>query len=180
MEAAKRFVTQKPLQGILCHMPKWTRNIEFLFKGGIGVFLAVGLGILLGVGSYTFEYAEGFSYFSTDPQACANCHIMNDQFDSWRKASHHASANCVDCHMPVGLVEKLIAKADNGYRHSKGFTFQDFHEPIMIKPRNSEILQNNCMRCHQTLTHGITGSIRDSAVLRCVHCHVHVGHGPQR
>jgi cytochrome c nitrite reductase small subunit len=108
------------------------------------LLLAALFGLLVGVGVYTFNYAEGFSYFSTDPKACANCHIMNDEYDSWRKGPHHAAAVCVDCHLPHDLIGKYIAKASNGYHHSKGFTFQDFHEPILIKPHNAQILQENC------------------------------------
>ena len=147
----------------------------------IKIVFILGLGILAGLGIFTFTYAEGFSYFSTDPRACANCHIMNDQFDSWQKSSHHAAAICVDCHMPHdSIVAKLIAKADNGYRHSKGFTFQDFHEPIQIKPRNSDILQANCLRCHADLVHGIAPPGTSRSQVNCVHCHSHAGHGSQK
>lgn len=139
------------------------------------------LGFLAGIGAFTFHYAEGLSYFSSNPKSCANCHIMNDQYDSWRKSSHHAAARCVDCHMPTGsLVEKLVAKADNGFRHSKGFTLQDFHEPIQITPRNSEILQANCMRCHASLVEGICGAHTPADGPRCVQCHSHAGHGRQK
>ena len=110
---------------------------------------------MAGLGAFTFRYGEGLSYFSTDPRACANCHIMNDQYDSWQKGQHHAAATCVDCHLPHDFVAKYIAKADNGYRHSKGFTLQDFHEPILIKPRNAAILQENCLRCHGDFVHEI-------------------------
>lgn len=61
---------------------------------------AVALGVVLGLAGFTFRYAEGLSYFSTDPRACANCHIMRSQYDGWRKTSHHNSATCVDCHLP--------------------------------------------------------------------------------
>lgn len=135
-------------------------------------------GILLGIGAYTFHYAEGFSYFSTDPRACMNCHIMKPQFDSWQKASHHGVAVCVDCHLPHGFVKKYIAKADNGYRHSKGFTLQDFKEPIQLNPRSSKILQDNCLRCHGPLVHGLApGGGKRSESLSCVHCHRDAGHG---
>lgn len=137
------------------------------------------LGVLAGLGIFTFHYAEGFSYFSHDPKACDNCHVMNEFYDGWQKSSHHSAGVCVDCHMPEGLIEKVVAKADNGYRHSKGFTFMDFHDPIMIKPRNSEILQNNCVRCHGALVHDIVSDQKNEK-LSCVHCHSHVGHGPQR
>ena len=47
-----------------------------------------------GLGGFTFQYAEGLSYFSTDPKACANCHIMQREYDDWQRASHHAVATC--------------------------------------------------------------------------------------
>jgi cytochrome c nitrite reductase small subunit len=145
------------------------------------VFIAVLLGVSLGLGVFTFIYAEGFSYFGTDPKACANCHIMNTEYDSWVKSSHHIVATCADCHLPQALVPKFYAKALNGYHHSKGFTLQDFHEPIMIKPHNSRILQDACLRCHSGLVHEIvTGSTTDSNAVSCVHCHSSVGHGPLR
>jgi cytochrome c nitrite reductase small subunit len=51
--------------------------------------------LLLGAGGYTFFYARGASYLSSDPRMCVNCHIMRDQFDGWQKASHHAFARCM-------------------------------------------------------------------------------------
>ena len=145
------------------------------------VFAAITAGLLLGLGLFTFIYAEGFSYFGSDPRSCAHCHIMNSQYDSWVKGSHHGVAKCVDCHLPQALVPKFLAKGLNGYHHSKGFTFQDFHEPIIIKPRNSQILQDACLRCHGGLVHDIVaGSTTDRDAVRCVHCHDSVGHGPSR
>ena len=100
------------------------------------------------------------------------------QYDSWQKASHHAVAGCVDCHLPSGFPGKYVAKALNGYHHSRAFTFQDFHEPIQITPRNAEILQENCLRCHEDLVHAlVTGATTDRDAIRCVHCHQTVGHG---
>jgi cytochrome c nitrite reductase small subunit len=143
-----------------------------------GWTLAILLGVFLGVGAYTFYYAEGFSYFSSDPRACVNCHIMRDEYDSWRKSSHHAAARCVDCHLPHDLVPKLIAKGDNGYNHSTAFTFENFREPIMIKPHNAKILQANCLRCHGDFVHDIVkGSTTAADAVKCVHCHDGVGHG---
>lgn len=132
-----------------------------------------------GLGSYTFQYGEGFSYFSKDPAACVNCHIMQPQYDSWQKSGHHTVASCVDCHLPRGFVAKWLSKADNGYFHSKGFTLQDFHEPIMIKPRNSHVLQENCLACHGDFVHElVSGATTDRDAVTCVHCHRGVGHGP--
>src|SRR5690606_39340961 len=104
-------------------------------------------GICVGVSTYTFNYAEGLSSLSDDPKACVNCHVMREHFDGWQKASHHAAATCNDCHVPHDLVGKYVAKVDHGYRHSKAFTFQDFHEPIRITPRDLQIVEQNCLRC---------------------------------
>lgn len=143
--------------------------------------LALCVGALGGFGLFTLRYAEGLSYFSTDPRACANCHIMNAQLDSWQKSSHHATARCVDCHLPHDFVRKYLAKAENGYHHSRGFTLQDFHEPILIKEKNSRILQENCVRCHEPLVHELLAAGRAGVTpardVRCVHCHQGVGHG---
>lgn len=143
------------------------------------LLLSVLLGSVLGLGLFTFSYGEGLSYFSTDPRACVNCHIMNEQYDSWQKAGHHQSAKCVDCHLPHDLVGKYIAKADNGWRHSKAFTLQNFHEPIQITPRNADILQANCVRCHGQFVHELVAGARlpSRESVQCVHCHRGVGHG---
>jgi cytochrome c nitrite reductase small subunit len=137
--------------------------------------LSIAVGVAAGVGAYTFRYAEGLSYLSRDPTACVNCHIMRRQYDGWTKASHHGVAVCIDCHLPHSFFEKWYAKAENGYRHSKEFTAQTFFEPIFIKPRGREILQDNCVRCHDSLTHDIAENARGA--LDCVHCHAWVGHG---
>jgi cytochrome c nitrite reductase small subunit len=154
--------------------------------------LAILVGILVGLGGATFDYASGLSYLSNDPKVCANCHIMNDQFDSWRKGPHHASATCNDCHVPPHFPAKYVAKARNGYHHSMGFTLQPsrpdspgaklaFPEPIQIKANNSQILQDNCLRCHGDFVHDIVrGSTWADGAIRCVQCHRAVGHGAAR
>ena len=134
------------------------------------------LGVLIGLGGMTFRYAEGLSYLSKDPESCANCHIMDPQYHAWQMASHHTVATCVDCHLPHDFPRKYIAKAENGWKHSMAFTLQDFPEPIVITPRNAELLHENCLRCHADL-------VNDQSIIsvegspRCVKCHVEVGHG---
>jgi cytochrome c nitrite reductase small subunit len=134
----------------------------------------------LGIGAFTFSYAEGLSYMSTAPDACVNCHIMRPQFDGWQKASHHTVAVCVDCHLPHDGIQKWITKAAHGYRHSKAFTFQDFHEPIEITAEDALIVQANCVRCHGDLLHDqLAGATTAKDAIQCVHCHPTVGHGPR-
>lgn len=132
-------------------------------------------GVLIGASGWTAHYSEATSYLSNDPKSCVNCHIMREQYDGWQKASHHATATCNDCHTPSSFVSKYVSKAENGFWHSKGFTLQDFHEPIRIRPHNREIVLNNCRRCHAAMVGDIHPQDAD-----CIHCHVSVGHGPTR
>ncbi|MEX0778022.1 MAG: cytochrome c nitrite reductase small subunit [Phycisphaeraceae bacterium] len=140
------------------------------------VIAAVAFGVLCGVSAFTFHYAEGTSYLSSDPRACVNCHIMQEPYDAWVKSSHHAVARCVDCHLPHDFVGKWLAKSDNGFFHSWAFTFQDFHEPIQIKPRNRRIVQENCLSCHQDVVHEMFPTQRHAEMNYCVRCHADVGH----
>jgi cytochrome c nitrite reductase small subunit len=143
-----------------------------------GVVATMAVGAVFGLAAFTFDYGEGFSYFSKDPAACANCHIMQPQFDSWQKAGHHTVATCVDCHLPHAFIPKYIAKAQNGFFHSKGFTFQDFPEPIFIREENSRILHENCLACHGEVAHDMLPSATTSeSAVSCVHCHRSAGHG---
>ena len=157
------------------HRPILWRNIRG--STPLLVTLAVLVGLAAGIGGYTLVYAEGFSYMSSDPKVCANCHIMNAQYDSWQKSSHHAAAGCVDCHLPRDFFGKWVAKALNGYHHSKAFTLQDFAEPIAIKPGNSAILQANCIACHRDLVNEAANETGRGDEFSCVHCHQTVGHG---
>jgi cytochrome c nitrite reductase small subunit len=137
----------------------------------------VALGIPLGLGAFTFKYGGGVSYFSNDPTACANCHIMQSHFDSWQKSSHHAVANCNDCHLPHdSFVGKWITKADNGLFHSWAFTTGDFHEPIQIKPRNRRVTQGACLHCHREFVHSMLPTDEENGMLDCIHCHYSAGH----
>jgi cytochrome c nitrite reductase small subunit len=149
-----------------------------------GILVAVFVGVALGQAAYTFRYAEGLSYLSSDPKACINCHIMQSQYDGWQKGSHHNVAKCIDCHLPHDLIGKYYTKAENGYWHSKGFTLQDFPEPIVMRPVSRRILHHACLHCHADFVHDIL-SVPDAEVaagstegeLNCTHCHRTVGHG---
>ncbi|MBX3001006.1 MAG: cytochrome c nitrite reductase small subunit [Caldilineaceae bacterium] len=134
------------------------------------------LGILFGLGTYTFNYAQGLSYFSNDPQACVNCHVMRDQFESWNHSSHKSFAACNDCHTPHAFPDKWIVKGINGWNHSLAFTTGNFPDPIQIRDFNQRIALDNCTQCHEPLLTQIHQSDLGEPA-SCLNCHGNVGHG---
>lgn len=164
---------------------------------------AAAIGVALGLGAFTFVYAKGASYLSTDPAVCANCHIMGEHYAAWQRSSHRAVAGCADCHMPHDLVGKYLAKASNGFWHSLAFTTGAFPDPLQIKPHNRAITEGACRDCHgdivATIDPAESGSpteirsgvgstsrsgrpqIHDGIAATggresCIRCHTYVGH----
>ena len=134
------------------------------------------LGVLGGLGSFTFGYGDGLAYLQNDPAACANCHVMQASYDSWLKASHHAVATCNDCHLSHSPIAKWMTKADNGFWHSLHFTTGRFPDPLRIKPRNHDVTERACRKCHQPIVEAIEGPHKGGARTSCVRCHADVGH----
>jgi cytochrome c nitrite reductase small subunit len=167
------------------------------------VAAAAVIGVALGLGVFTFVYAKGGSYLSTDPAVCANCHIMSEHYAAWQRSSHRAVAGCADCHMPHNPIGKYMAKATNGFWHSLAFTTGDFPDPLQIKPHNRAITEGACRDCHAEIVtamerqggdvafeirRGIGSTpvadrpqIHDGPIASgdresCIRCHTYVGH----
>ncbi|KCZ71080.1 respiratory nitrite reductase specific menaquinol--cytochrome-c reductase (NrfH) precursor [Candidatus Methanoperedens nitroreducens] len=131
--------------------------------------LIIAVGVFMGLGIYTFWYGEGYSYLRDEPEACVNCHVMRDQFRSWIASSHN-NVTCNDCHIPQDSVVKYAVKTENGIRHSIAFTFEDT-QVIRITQRNLDLLQQNCIRCHEAFVSPI---IQEG--ISCSRCHREAGH----
>ncbi|HKK19424.1 MAG TPA: cytochrome c nitrite reductase small subunit [Opitutales bacterium] len=146
------------------------------YGGAAYLGVVILLGVLTGLGLFTFGYGQGASYLSNDPQACVNCHVMDDYYDSWQNSSHSHVAVCNDCHLSHHPVGKWVTKADNGFFHSLAFTTGEFHEPIRIKPRNKRVTQKACLYCHEDVVHEMQPKDPQGELMNCVHCHSDVGH----
>jgi cytochrome c nitrite reductase small subunit len=143
-----------------------------------GIILGVALGLAIGVGAYTFVYAQGYSYLTDNPAACANCHVMNDQYSGWLKSSHRNAAVCNDCHTPPQFVGKYATKARNGFWHSYYFTTGWFEDNIRISEHGLEVTEKACRNCHQEIVDAIEGRHAEAndSELSCIRCHRSVGH----
>lgn len=150
--------------------------------GGIYLIIAGGIGLISGIGLFTFGYGQGASYLSNNPTTCTNCHVMDEYYDSWQKSSHHHAAVCNDCHLSHNPIGKWVTKADNGFFHSLAFTLDNYHKPIQIKKRNRRVTQNACIHCHQDIAHQMLSIESQNTVgsLHCARCHSDVGHALRR
>ena len=133
-------------------------------------------GVVLGVGVFTFGYAKGGSYLTDDPQSCANCHVMQEQFAAWLKGSHRKAAVCNDCHAPAGFISKYAVKAINGFFHSWAFTTGRFPDNIRITQMNLRVSRQACLNCHGELMSATTTAREHGAAIDCLACHRDAGH----
>lgn len=146
------------------------------FSGKQLIALFALLGGIVGLGAYTFVYANGPSYLSDNSSACANCHVMHKQYDSWQRSGHHHVASCNDCHMPNNSVfTKYAAKSYNGLMHASAFTTGNYPDALKITNFNREVAVLNCVRCHE----GVVSSMAKVGTAEqsdCLSCHRGAGH----
>jgi cytochrome c nitrite reductase small subunit len=149
-------------------------------KPAFFIILGALAGVSIGLGLYTFAYARGYSYLTNNPQACTNCHVMQEYYDAWIKSPHRSVAACNDCHTPHNFVGKYATKIENGFAHSFAFTSGWYPDNILIRPRDYRVAEGTCRSCHEAITQAIVGEQSDShhnsADIDCIRCHFDVGH----
>lgn len=145
----------------------------------IAAIIFVG-GFIVGNGAYSLYNADTLSYLSSDSSACNNCHVMNEVYADYHKASHH-ELNCIECHLPHSFVRKWAAKAQTGLGHAYHFTFdKSLPQHFSANSDTKKWAQENCIRCHGDYAHNaINPTLNPSNTkdaLNCVSCHSSVGH----
>lgn len=145
---------------------------------------AISMGAFLGLGFYVLKLSNATSYLSDDPKACINCHVMMPQYLTWNKSSHREVASCNDCHVPHNNVfNQYYFKAMDGLYHSTIFTFRAEPEVIKAREASAEVIQNNCIRCHDNRITDpkIAATVENHDFHRtdrtCWECHREVPHG---
>jgi cytochrome c nitrite reductase small subunit len=139
---------------------------------GIIAALAV-LGTLLYVSDFT-------AYLGNNPSTCNNCHVMDNVYEGWYHGAHKNWTTCNECHTPHALIPKYITKARSGYHHVTAFVFGDIPNAIRAKEESRAIVQENCVRCHETTVEdiGLSEMMDNTGKERyCFECHRDVAHG---
>ncbi len=109
---------------------------------------------------------------------------MAPQYATWSHSAHREVTNCNDCHVPHNNVfNKYYFKAKDGLRHSAVFTLRREPQVIFIKEAGKEVVQNNCIRCHEfIITDPKMGAIDPQfntcrTDRQCLECHRETPHG---
>ncbi|GAA0878198.1 cytochrome c nitrite reductase small subunit [Algoriphagus jejuensis] len=139
------------------------------------------------MGIFLLDFSNAASYLSDDPQACVNCHLMTPQYITWTHSSHREVADCNGCHVPHNNVaNKYFFKAKDGLYHATIFTMRAEPQVIRARQPSVEVIQNNCIRCHQDQ---VTDAKMETFVVdhtanrtdrTCWECHRDVPHGRVR
>ncbi len=146
-------------------------------KNALWAIMALLVGVLLGVGLFTFGYANGFAYFGSNPATCGQCHAMSDHYEAWTKSSHHTVAGCNDCHAPHdNIVSKYLNKGENGLWHSIKFTSGNYPDNIKIRESNLEVTEHACLYCHGDMVSMLNQARAEDQTVTCTRCHSTVGH----
>ncbi|MEE4215743.1 MAG: cytochrome c nitrite reductase small subunit [Bacteroidales bacterium] len=145
------------------------------------------LGIFTGFALFVLHISKAPSYLSDRPEACTNCHIMAPQYATWSHSSHREWTHCNDCHVPHNnFVNKYYFKANDGLRHATIFTLRNEPQVIQIRHAGIDVVQDNCLRCHEQIGHGFKYLGGDSRQYEefterlCWDCHREVPHGRVR
>jgi predicted CXXCH cytochrome family protein len=126
------------------------------------------------------------AWYTSRPQFCNSCHIMEPYYKSWQESSHK-DVSCIECHFPPGIGGKVRGKVLGLVQLAKYVTKSAGTRP------SAEVSDASCLRsgCHETrlLTgrvdfHGVpfdhTPHLQESRrgkQLRCTSCHSQIVQG---
>lgn len=129
--------------------------------------------LVVGVGLYVTDFT---AYLGNNPTTCNNCHVMDAVYESWFHGGHASWATCSDCHTPHAFFPKYYVKAKSGYHHVTAFSFKEIPAAIRALEESREIVQENCIRCHEDTVDAMLDSAM-STDRYCFDCHRTVAHG---
>lgn len=119
------------------------------------------------------------AYAGTASSTCANCHVMDSMYENYYHAAHHAAAVCADCHLPHdNVVDYYYEKGRQGMHDVYVFSTGQTPAVIDISLHSSQIVQQNCIRCHKSTVESIMVGAQPFE-RNCWDCHRSVAHGPR-
>ncbi len=92
---------------------------------------------------------------SETPLFCTGCHVMESEYDAWSHTGAHRREMCVDCHLPNNnTILHYTWKTIDGMKDTLAFYSGKVPDRITISEHGKEVVQRNCIRCHEaTVSH---------------------------
>ena len=107
--------------------------------------------ICMAVGAFLMSGPSGLLARSETPDFCASCHVMEAEYEAWFHEGAHRRINCIDCHLPHhNVAAHYIWKSIDGLKDMVVFYSGQVPEFIRASEHAHNVLQTNCIRCHET------------------------------
>lgn len=127
--------------------------------------------VLVALGTYVNFGPPGLYAKSGSPDFCAQCHVMEAQYENWFHNGGHRRLKCIDCHLPNdSLPRHLTWKGIEGMKDSYVFYSGRVPETIKLSEHGAVFLQENCRRCHEETV------ARINEDRHCWQCHRRLSH----
>ena len=153
------------------------------------LFIGFAFGIIV-----LIAFNKAIDYTSTN-EYCETCHVHPHVTESWKLSTHYDNkhgihVNCVDCHLPPKGEGYLPAKIKASAVDIYGYLFKD-HESFNWEAKSTVekaqhfVYKASCVKCHANLfpltlsKEGQDAHLyysQNEKELRCINCHLHVGH----
>jgi cytochrome c nitrite reductase small subunit len=100
--------------------------------------------------AYFAYVTDAAAYGGSAPETCANCHVMDSQYENWYHGAHQDWAKCTDCHLPhENPVAYYAEKGRQGMKDTYAFVTGNIPAAIRANDQTKEIVQANCIHCHE-------------------------------
>ncbi|MBK9210376.1 MAG: cytochrome c nitrite reductase small subunit [Anaerolineales bacterium] len=131
---------------------------------------------IFALGYFAFV-TDAASYGGSAPETCANCHVMDSQYENWYHGAHEGFAQCTDCHLPHDNFAVYYAeKGRQGAKDVFAFVTGDIPVQIRASEKTKEIIQANCVHCHESAAETVVMGAQPFDRY-CWDCHRDVAHG---
>lgn len=121
---------------------------------------------------------DAAAYGGSAPETCANCHAMDAQYENWYHGAHEKWAKCVDCHLPhENFAAYYAEKGRQGFKDTYAFIRGDIPAAIRAEEKTKTIVQENCVRCHESAVEDMLTAGGQPLDRYCWDCHRNVAHG---
>lgn len=128
------------------------------------------------LGYFTYV-TDAAAYGGSAPETCANCHVMDSQYENWYHGGHENFAKCTDCHLPHdNLAVYYAEKGRQGAKDTFAFVTGRIPAAIRASEKTKEIVQSNCIHCHETTAETVVMGAQPFDRY-CWDCHRNVAHG---